>query len=318
MTAAERAYRFVLRAYPSEYRRVRGDEILATLEEMQSGSSRPKLREVASLAACGVRERGFAVTGGTRTGMWVEGCRLAALVLLVLAATASMFPIVTDTWYSRLGFVWPSSPFTAGPAMSADPLIRSIVAVLLPLAGAAAVCRGRSTIAIAGSLLAAALFLSGDVGSGLMDGQSYGMGQDWLANAFKLGDAVFLAAPAALLLAAFRRRDEPAARRSLLWLGVPAVLGILHIGFFATSLTFWPLGALLVAWFLAARFSPHLAVAAFGVLVPALAYVVPTAVGDATVYDYAIAVAAGATVLAIASLASALGYDDAELRTPSA
>lgn len=319
MTSAERVYRLALRAYPPEYRRERGDEILGTLAEMQSGSTRPSPRQVAALAVCGVRQRGLLATGGTRAGVWAEGCRLAALVLLVAAATASVFPIVIDTWFSRLGFVWPSSPFTAAPAMGADPLIHSIVAVLLPLAGAAAVCRGRSTIAIAGSLLAAALFLSGDVGTGLAEGQYYGLGQDWLANAFKLGDAVFLAAPAALLLAGFRRREEPAARHSLVWLGVPVVLAVLHIGFFSTSLTFWPLGALLIAWFFAARFSPHLAVAAFGVLVPTLAYVLPTAIGDAMVYEYAIAVATGATVLALASLAAAIAFaDDMQLRGPSA
>jgi hypothetical protein len=117
----------------------------------------------------------------------------------------------------------------------------------------------------------------------------------------------------------FRRQEEPAARHTLAWLGVPLVLGVLHVGFFATSLTFWPLGALVIAWFLAARFSPHLAVAAFGVLVPTLAYLLPTAIGDAMVYEYAIAVATGATVLALASLAAAIAFgDDAQLHGPSA
>jgi hypothetical protein len=319
MTSAERAYRLALRAYPPAYRRERGDEILGTLAEMQSGSTRPSPRQVAALAVCGVRERGLLATGGPRAGVWTEGCRLAALVLLIAAATASVFPIAIDTWFSRLGFVWPSTPFTAAPPMGADPLIHSIVAVLLPLAGAAALCRGRSTIAIAGSLLAAGLFLSGDLGTGLVDGQYYQLGQEWLANAYRLGDAVFLAAPAALLAAGFRRREEPAARHSLLWLGVPLVLGVLHVGFFSTSLTFWPLGAVLVAWFLAARYSPHLAVAAFGVLVPTLACVLPTAIGDAMVYEYAIAVATGATVLAVASLATAIAFgDDPQLHGPSA
>jgi hypothetical protein len=319
VTSAERVYRLALRAYPPGYRQERGDEILGTLAEMQSGSTRPSARQAAALVVCGVRERGLLATGGTRAGVWAQGCRLAALVLLVAAATASVFPIVTDTWFSRLGFVWPSAPFTAAPAMGADPLIHSIVAVLLPLAGAAALCRGRSTIAIVCSLLAAGLFLSGDLGTGLMDGQYYQPGQEWLASAFRLGDAVFLAAPAALLAAGFRTQEEPAARHSLLWLGVPLVLGPLHIGFFSTSLTFWPLGALLIAWFLAARFSPHLAVAAFCVLVPTLAYVLPTAIGDAMVYEYAVAVAAGATVLALASLAAAIAFDDAaQLHGPSA
>jgi len=319
MTSAERVYRLALRAYPPGYRRERGDEILGTLAEMQSRNALPSPRQVAALVVCGVRERGLLATGGTRAGVWAEGCRLAALVLLVAAATASVFPIVTDTWFSRLGFVWPSTPFTPAPPMGSDAVIHSIVAVLLPLAGAAALCRGRSAIAIVCSLLAAGLFLSGDLGTGLMDGQYYQAGQEWLGSAFRLGDAIFLAAPSALLAAGFRRPEEPAARHSLAWLGVPLVLGPLHIGFFSTSLTFWPLGALVIAWFLAARFSPHLAVAAFGVLMPTLAYVLPTAIGDPTVYEYAVAVAAGATVLALASLAAAIAFgDDAQLNGPPA
>jgi hypothetical protein len=66
----------------------------------------------------------------------------------------------------------------------------------------------------------------------------------------------------------------------------------------------------------AARVSPHLAVAAFAVLVPALAYLLPTAIGDAMVYEYAIAVVVGASVLALASLASAIAFGDAQLDDP--
>ncbi len=102
----------------------------------------------------------------------------------------------------------------------------------------------------------------------------------------------------------------------MLWLAVPVVLAVLRIGFFASSITFWPLGALVLAWFVAARVSPHLAVAAFAVLVPALAYLLPTAIGDAMVYEYAIAVVVGASVLALASLASAIAFGDAELDDP--
>ncbi|HYX85538.1 MAG TPA: hypothetical protein VE777_11260 [Gaiellales bacterium] len=310
MTPAERIYRLALRAYPSDYRRARGDEILATLEEMGGGSAGPSMRQVAALGVCGLRERALRVTGGTRVGVWAEGCRLAALVLLVLAATASVFPIVLDTWYSRLGFVWPSTPFTAAPAMGAGTLARSLAAVLLPAVAAAAVCRGRTLLPMACALLSAALFLAGQLGSGIQSGQYSQLGQQWLVNAYALGDAVFLAAPAALLVAGMRRGGEPAAQHSLIWLAAPVLLGVLRIGFFATSLTFWPLGALLVAWFLCARWSPHLAVAALGVLAPTLAYLVPTAIGDASTYEYAVAVTAGATVLACASLATALAYDD--------
>ncbi|HEY3765610.1 MAG TPA: hypothetical protein VGL44_10680 [Gaiellales bacterium] len=317
MTAPERVYRLALHAYPPGYRRERGAEILATLDEMGAGSSRPSPRQVAALAASGVRERGARTTGGTRFGIWAEGCRLAALVLLLLAAAASLFVIAMDAWYSRLGIVWPGGEgVTYAPALGGGALARSIIAVLIPLVGAWAVCRGRSAIPIACSILAAGLFLAGQVGSGLAEGQFVPTGQEWLANAYKLGDALVLSAPAALLCVGIRGDGRRPARRSLLWLAVPVVLGVLRIGLYATSITFWPLGALLIVWFLAARLSPHLAVAAFAVLAATLAYVVPTAIGDAMVYEYAIAVATGAAVLAVASLAAALAGDDAELDTP--
>ena len=314
MTAAERVYRVALRAYPTDYRRARGGEILATLDEMGAGSSRPSPRQLAALAAGGVRERGVRTTGGTRFGIWAEGCRLAALALLLLAAAGGLFVISLDTWYSRLHIVWPGGEgITYAPALSGGALARSILAALLPLAGAWAVCRGRSALPIACSILAAGLFLAGQTRSGVMGFQS---GQEWLANAYQLGDALVLAAPAALLCVGIRGGSRRCAKRSILWLLVPIVLGVLRIGFYASSITFWPLGALVLAWFLAARVSPHLAVAAFGVLVPVLAFVLPFALG-APEYQYAIAVAAGAAVLAVASLASALAFDDdAELDRP--
>jgi len=318
MTAAERVYRVALRAYPPEYRRERGAEILTTLDEMGGGSSRPSVRQVMALATSGVRERGVRTTGATRAGIWAEGCRLAALVLLLLAAAASVYGLALNTWYSRLRIVWPGAEhITRAPALGGAALARSIIAVLIPVVGAWALCRGRSALPMACSILAAGLFLSGQVGSGLVAGQSWQVGQEWLANAYKLGDALVLAAPAALLCVGIRGGRREAARRSLLWLAAPFVLGVLSISFYTSSITFWPLGVLVIAWFLAARSSPHLAVAAFAVLAATLAYVVPTAIGAAMAYEYAIAVATGAAVLAIASLAAALaGESDAELDRP--
>ena len=317
MTAAEHVYRLALRAYPREYRRERGPEILATLADMQGGRAAPDPRQVAGLLAAGVRRRGAEATGATRAGVWMEGCRLAALALLLLSAAASLRPIALDTWYSRLGFVWPSMPFTAAPPMAAGGLARWLVAALLPLVAAAAICRRRDAIAVACSLLAAGLFLGGQIGTGLLEGVGYPAGQDWLGSAYRVGAAIFLAAPAALLLAGVGRGRAPA-RRSLAWLAVPFAVAALSIGFYLTTLTFWPLGALVVAWFLAGRLAPHLAVATFALLVPAVAYVLPTAIGAAGTYEYATAVVAGAAALALASLTSALALDaDAELDGPA-
>jgi hypothetical protein len=58
VTAAQRVYRLALRAYPASYRRERGEEILATLDEVHAGRRRPSPRQVASLTMSGVRERG--------------------------------------------------------------------------------------------------------------------------------------------------------------------------------------------------------------------------------------------------------------------
>lgn len=306
MTAAERVYRLALLAYPAEYRRARGDEILATLEDMQAGERRPSARQAASLLAAGVGERGRAVTGADRSGVWAEGCALAALLLLLLAATAATYVIGWDVWYARLHMRWPVAAYQPS-ALETAALVRAIVAATLPGAAALAVCRGHRLVALVAPVASTALFLSGNVGfAGSAGYEVWSPGQTWLTSGYELGTATFLAAPAALLLVAGRARRR-APRRSVAWLGLPVVLGVLHLAFWATTVTFWPLGALLLAWFLAGRLSPHLSVAAFGVSVPVLAFVLPTALG-APQFEYAVAVAAGAAVLAFGSLASALAF----------
>lgn len=316
MSAAERAYRLALRAYPADYRRERGPEILATLAEMQDGRSMPDAREFGGLVAAGMGERGRRVTGGDRAGMWAEGCALGALLLLLLAATASAYALSWDIWYGRLGIGWPIGDYAPTPLAAAG-LARVLTATLLPLAAAFAICRGRRLVAMVAPLAATALYLSGMVGfAGAVGYQTWTPGQSWLENAYRLGTATFLAAPAALLWVAGRSGVRPAARRSLAWLALPAVLAVLHLAYWATTVTLWPLGALVLAWFLAGRWSPHLAVAAFGVAVPVLMFILPTALA-APEYEYAVAVASGAAVIALASLLSALAFaPDTELDRP--
>jgi hypothetical protein len=307
VSAADRAYRLALRAYPPAYRRERGDEILATIDEMQAGCGRPSPRQLAALVVAGTRERGRTITGAGRAGVWAEGCALAALVLLLLAATAATFVIGWDVWYARLGMDGPIQSFHPAP-LAGTGLARVVTAAVLPWASALAICRGRRLVAIAGPLLGVALYLSGVVGfAGAPDYQTWGPGQSWVQSAYQLGTATFLAAPAALLWVSARAGWRPAARRSPAWLALPVAFAALHLAFWATTIIFWPLGAMVVGWFLVGRLSPHLSVAAFGVSVPVLAFVLPTALA-APEYEYAVAVAAGATVLAFASLASALAF----------
>jgi hypothetical protein len=318
MTAAELTYRVALRAYPPDYRRDRGPEILATLADMQGDARRPSLRQIGALIQAGTCERGRAVTGGDRAGMWAEGCALAALLLLLLAATGAAFQLGWDLWYDRLGMGWPLRGFAPVP-LDATGLARALTATLLPWTAALAVCRGRRLLALAMALTATALYVGGVVGfAGAGGYQSWSPEQSWLENAYQLGTAIFLAAPAALLWVAGRARRRAAAHRTFAWLALPAVLTILHLAsYWETTVVFWPLGTIVLAWFLAGRWSPHLAVAAFGVAVPVLAFVLPTALG-APSYEYAVAVAAGAAVLSFASLASALAFaPDAELDPPA-
>ena len=211
---------------------------------------------------------------------------------------------------------WPIGDYAPTPLAAAG-FARVLTATLLPLAAALAICRGRRLVALAAPLAATALYLSGVVGfAGAVGYETWTPGHSWLENAYRLGTATFLAAPAALLWVAGRTGGRPAAHRSLIWLALPVVLAILHLAYWATSVTFWPLGALVLAWFLAGRWSPHLAVAAFGVAVPVLVFILPTAVG-APEYEYAVAVASGAAVLALASLISALAFaPDPELDRP--
>jgi len=58
MSPLERRCRVLLRAYPAEYRRERGEEIITTLMEASpEGRSRPSLRDARSLVAGGLRAR---------------------------------------------------------------------------------------------------------------------------------------------------------------------------------------------------------------------------------------------------------------------
>src|SRR5262249_8170899 len=203
------------RASPPDYRRERGPEILATLAEMHDGRSMPDTREVGALVAAGMGERGRRVSGGDRAGMWAEGCALGALLLLLLAATASAYVLSWDIWYGRLGMSWPIGDYVPTPLAAAG-LARVLTATLLPPAAASAICRGRRLPALAAPLAATALYLSGVVGfAGAVGYQTWTPGQSWLENAYRLGTATFLAAPAALLWVAGRAGGRPAARRSL-------------------------------------------------------------------------------------------------------
>jgi hypothetical protein len=92
----ERRYRWLLRAYPAEYRAGRGDEMLGTLlETAVPGQRRPGARESAALIAGGVRAR-----AARNADMPVP----ASLRLAALLACATILSILLATSASRLSF----------------------------------------------------------------------------------------------------------------------------------------------------------------------------------------------------------------------
>jgi len=148
-------------------------------------------------------------------------------------------------------------------------------------------------LATAGPLALSALYLWGKIGFAGAIGQGYPSDQAWLGNLIHLCDALFLSAPAVLLWAGRPRGAERPQPHSLLWLGVPLALGALHLAYYATTITFWPLGVLACGWFLTSRFDPRLGVAAFEVLLPTVMFALPAALGQPQ-FEYAIAFTAGA------------------------
>jgi hypothetical protein len=315
MTVARITYRAALHAYPADYRRARGREILDTLAE---SGQRLSLRELAALVAAGARRRVLlpGTSAGTVSGRWSAGCRLAALVLLLITSAGGGYTLAFDLWYGSLAMTWPHGDLHLYAAPLSDSgLARLILTAALPLAGALALCRGWIRLAALSPLLMTVLFLRDEIGLAAQT-QSFTYGQAWLHSAFQIGDALFLASPAVLLWAAWRADDEPAQRHSLVWLSVPFLLGGLSLAYWQTTLTFWPLGILTVSWFVLSRFAPRFGVAAFGVLLPTVVLVLPTALG-APEYEYAVAVAVGAAVLSAASLASAVAGASDDAATPS-
>lgn len=100
MTALERHYRWLLRAYPTSYRTKRADEMLGTLMEASApGRRRPSLRDTRALIIGGLRVRG----GQDQRLTTAAGLRLAALLgaaLALLGLTASYLSDVILGWTS--------------------------------------------------------------------------------------------------------------------------------------------------------------------------------------------------------------------------
>ncbi|MGC5054822.1 hypothetical protein ACLQ2S_25595 [Micromonospora sp. DT48] len=144
MSALERRYRHLLRAYPADYRHDRGDEIVGTYLDLADPRRRwPSPADAADLVRGGLRQR-LRAAGATDL---IPGVRLAALLALTTAAFLAGFwalveqnPPPTEAGLPVFG------PFTSTGIVA---WLTWLVAVALVL-----VAPGRPTrVAVAGAML---------------------------------------------------------------------------------------------------------------------------------------------------------------------
>ncbi len=171
MSALERRYRWLLRAYPGWYREDRGEEMLGTLLEAAGpGSSRPSAREVRTLILGGLR---------VRSGQDHRLPMLATLRLVVQLAIAFDLAVYASgrliETRLELGLTFPST-FSVWVNLAIGPVtVAAIVAIWF----------GRRSIAWASALAAAGLWVYQPPGGDLVRA---------VEPVLALGLAVFLAA----------------------------------------------------------------------------------------------------------------------------
>jgi hypothetical protein len=271
MSPAKRAYRIAMAAYPAPYRRERGSEILATIDD---GGSRFRPRELFGLVAGGLRTRGSSASGGSPLGSWALGCQLAALVVFAAAAASNLDSAGWYAWYVRLGMQWPRDipgvqVFQYGDGYLAGYLL----AALIPLIGMAAVCRGGVRMAIAASLAI-----------GVLAAPSLGSPRNVLVA--QIGQLAFVLSPA-VMLGATRRAPTARARHSRGWLAAPFAAAALYVaGPGGTELLFWASVALLACWVLLGWFDPRYAAAAAALALAVTVRMLPVALASPNVGDY--------------------------------
>jgi hypothetical protein len=299
MTASERAYRAALIAYPASYRRDRGQELLATIED---GGSTLRLREVWGLIAGGLRTRGTYASNGTLLGSWALGCQLAALVIFSIVAAARLYSAAWDVWYVRLGMHWPHEIAGAQVFQFGDGyLARNVFLGALPLLGIAAICRGRARLAIVASIAMSGLYALPAVVSN--DPSTQWTVVDALAA--QIAELTVLASPAVMLWTT-RRSATAATRHSLAWLAAPFVLTAVYVvGSTATELAFWAVAATVIVWATIARVDPRYGVAALMLTVVSMLRLMPVVLLQPLTTSYLLLIT-GAVCVAVASIRSVL------------
>jgi hypothetical protein len=94
----ERRYRWLLLAYPPDYRAAHGEEIIGTLLEAASPTQRsPSGREATGLLLGGLRTRARQASAASPPRVWSEGLHLGVL-LIVLANLSQALELARGPW----------------------------------------------------------------------------------------------------------------------------------------------------------------------------------------------------------------------------
>jgi hypothetical protein len=94
----ERCYRWLLLAYPPEYRAVHGEEIIGTLLEASPPTQRlPSRREATGLLLGGLRTRARQAAAASPPRVWTDGLQLGGL-LIVLANLSQALELARPPW----------------------------------------------------------------------------------------------------------------------------------------------------------------------------------------------------------------------------
>ena len=131
MTELERRYRRLLRAYPVDYRRERGDEIVGTYLDLAGPDRRwPSLTEAADLGRAGLRQR-LRAAGAADL---ISGVRLAGLLALTTAAFLASFWVLAEQQEPPFGAGAPMfGPFVSvGIVAWCGWLLAALVAAIAP------------------------------------------------------------------------------------------------------------------------------------------------------------------------------------------
>ncbi len=207
MTAIlQRRYALLLRCYPADYRRSRGDEMLATLvESAAAGQRRPTWREATALVLGGLRARAGTELRRSPRELLLSAAKMTVLALLVYAAAQTVSHLLRESLGRTSGeFVGVDLYLVDfGP----DVLVLSLYVLALLSVAADRYVRG--------ALLALAAFLPDTF-----------LFQPWSSGELSAGEFwhVPVAAPLALTLAVFRHTEVTGTIRWLLLVPAAVVL----------------------------------------------------------------------------------------------